>query len=1212
MNKNLLIVLAILLFNIGYGQDLKTWTGAQSTAWDDDANWAPEGMPTFDNDILISNGPNVLYQPIISIPGITCGTLTLQNSTPGSIVVLTVKGLGGLTTASIIMNSSVATSKCSLNIGSTVTVKGDVKMNGTALQNDVTFSGDGNLLIGGMMTGGSLNTGTVSDQKGTVTYNGTTTRSVGAYSYHNLTLSGSGVRTIGSGVIVNGTLTMTGSATASAAPVYGDNAALRYNSVSNQTVGPEWVTPFVSKGGVQISTIAPKVVTIGDNLEKKFDKGVSLIIDSEASLVVGNNSNMYFAGNFMNSEGSLITDGYVYLTGTSNQNIGGFVSTKGVVMSKTAGTATFTANVKAEELTIDGIGGALNLGKNLTHTFTKWIRTQGTLNGGSSILKISGDVVGNGSNFVSGTGTVEFNGGAQNLGSGSITYNNLVLSGTGVKTFGAKTTINDTFSIATGVVADLTAGFVHTAKSIKLGGNAGSGGSWGSSLSNAVNKNNVYFTSNSGIVNVGPTIVVSTNSLPALTTIYGTPSVSKNFDITGIAMLEGIVVTPSSEFEVSTDGITFANTLTLGATGNIAQSKIYVRLKATTAAGSYSSGNIALTSNGTTTVNIPIATSTVDKAELTIKAENKEKAYGSDNPVLTVSYDGFVNGETVAILIKLPTITTTAVKGSVAGTTYPITATGAEALNYKFKYEPINGSLTITPVALTITTNDNSKVYGSQNPVLTVSYDGFVPGETEANLTAKPTIATTAVTGSPVGKYEITATGAASSNYKITYVNKGSLTITPAALTITTNDNSKVYGSQNPVLTVSYVGFVNEDTEASLAPSAKIVTSALIGSGVGTYPIIASEAVSSNYTITYDNKGLLTVTPAELKITADNKEKEHGIDNPVLTATYVGFVNGDTVTSLSMPVTIVTLAVKDSSVGKYDITVSGAKSTNYDITFVSGTLEVTKSTNAGLTDLAISEGKLSPDFAEGTKDYTAIVPNDVKTITVTPTTADTEAKVTVNGVEVPSRTPSGEITLQVGENKITTIITAQDGTINTYTVIVTREPSSNAGMTDLAISEGTLSPVFAEVTKDYTATVKNDVKDITVTPFTSDTTATITVNGKEVANGTASGNILLEVGKNEITTIITAQDGKTQETYTVVVTREPSSDAGLADITVNEGALSPVFNTDTKGYTVDVPNGTNSIIVTPTPRDPDAKVEMIVDGKTITDNAAPIDLKVGD
>ncbi|OUL64432.1 MBG domain-containing protein, partial [Flavobacterium sp. AJR] len=847
MNKNLLIVLAILLFNIGYGQDLKTWTGAQSTAWDDDANWAPEGMPTFDNDILISNGPNVLYQPIISIPGITCGTLTLQNSTPGSIVVLTVKGLGGLTTASIIMNSSVATSKCSLNIGSTVTVKGDVKMNGTALQNDVTFSGDGNLLIGGMMTGGSLNTGTVSDQKGTVTYNGTTTRSVGAYSYHNLTLSGSGVRTIGSGVIVNGTLTMTGSATASAAPVYGDNAALRYNSVSNQTVGPEWVTPFVSKGGVQISTIAPKVVTIGDNLEKKFDKGVSLIIDSEASLVVGNNSNMYFSGNFMNSEGSLITDGYVYLTGTSNQNIGGFVSTKGVVMSKTAGTATFTANVKAEELTIDGIGGALNLGKNLTHTFTKWIRTQGTLNGGSSILKISGDVVGNGSNFVPGTGTVEFNGEAQNLGSGSITYNNLVLSGTGVKTFGAKTTINDTFSIATGVVADLTAGFVHTAKSIKLGGNAGSGGSWGSSLSNAVNKNNVYFTSNSGIVNVGPTIVVSTNSLPALTTIYGTPSVSKNFDITGIAMLEGIVVTPSSEFEVSTDGITFANTLTLGATGNIAQSKIYVRLKATTAAGSYSSGNIALTSNGTTTVNIPIATSTVDKAELTIKAENKEKAYGSDNPVLTVSYDGFVNGETVAILIKLPTITTTAVKGSVAGTTYPITATGAEALNYKFKYEPINGSLTITPVALTITTNDNSKVYGSQNPVLTVSYDGFVPGETEANLTAKPTIATTAVTGSPVGKYEITATGAASSNYKIIYVNKGSLTITPAALTITTNDNSKVYGSQNPVLTVSYDGFVPGETEANLTAKPTIATTAVTGSPVGKYEITATGAASLNY-----------------------------------------------------------------------------------------------------------------------------------------------------------------------------------------------------------------------------------------------------------------------------------------------------------------------------------------------------------------------------
>ncbi|WP_394364546.1 MBG domain-containing protein, partial [Flavobacterium nitrogenifigens] len=64
-----------------------------------------------------------------------------------------------------------------------------------------------------------------------------------------------------------------------------------------------------------------------------------------------------------------------------------------------------------------------------------------------------------------------------------------------------------------------------------------------------------------------------------------------------------------------------------------------------------------------------------------------------------------------------------------------------------------------------MTADDKSKIYGSSNPALTVSYSGFVNGDTETVLTAAPTVATTAVTGSPVGTYPIAASGAAASNY---------------------------------------------------------------------------------------------------------------------------------------------------------------------------------------------------------------------------------------------------------------------------------------------------------------------------------------------------------------------------------------------------------------------------------------------------------------
>ncbi|WP_274318745.1 S-layer homology domain-containing protein, partial [Paenibacillus qinlingensis] len=160
------------------------------------------------------------------------------------------------------------------------------------------------------------------------------------------------------------------------------------------------------------------------------------------------------------------------------------------------------------------------------------------------------------------------------------------------------------------------------------------------------------------------------------------------------------------------------------------------------------------------------------------------------------------------------------------------------------------------------------------------------------------------------------------------------------------------------------------------------------------------------------------------------------------------------------------------------------------------------------------------------------------------------ATVKVNGTAVASGAASEAISLSVGSNTITTIVTAEDGTTTkTYTVTVTRAAaalSNNADLSGLGLSSGTLSPVFASGTTSYTASVANGVSSITVTPTVSDISATVKVNGTAVASGAASEAISLSVGSNTITVVATAQDGTTTKTYTVTVSRAAQEESGVS------------------------------------------------------------------
>ncbi|PKL16320.1 MAG: hypothetical protein CVV49_16875 [Spirochaetae bacterium HGW-Spirochaetae-5] len=266
-------------------------------------------------------------------------------------------------------------------------------------------------------------------------------------------------------------------------------------------------------------------------------------------------------------------------------------------------------------------------------------------------------------------------------------------------------------------------------------------------------------------------------------------------------------------------------------------------------------------------------------------------------------------------------------------------------------------------------------------------------------------------------------------------------------------------------------------------------------------------------------------------------------------------------------------------------------------TYILTVSRVAASVNADLAGLTISPsaGALTPSFGVNAISYTAEVPYEIESITVTPTVAGFNAAVTVNTVSVNSGSASGSIGLNVGENIITTVVTAESGNIKTYTVTVTRRAalSTNANLSGLTLSSGTLSPTFGVDVISYAAEVSNATSSITVTPTVAGVNATVTVNTVTVSSGSASGAINLNVGANTITAVVTAESGA-KKTYTVIVTRSAvsSSNADLAGLTLSTGMLLPSFGANVISYYVEVPRDTNSITVTPTVAGVNATVKV--------------------
>jgi filamentous hemagglutinin family protein len=269
-------------------------------------------------------------------------------------------------------------------------------------------------------------------------------------------------------------------------------------------------------------------------------------------------------------------------------------------------------------------------------------------------------------------------------------------------------------------------------------------------------------------------------------------------------------------------------------------------------------------------------TMTIEQALLTVTAWDQDKTYGDLLSLNTSAFNvtGLVGADTIG------SVSITSASGNASNTranagTYAddleiSNATGGSfnASNYAISY--VAGDLVIDPRTLTVTANDQIKTYGDElsGSSTEFSTSGLVNGDTVDAVRISGTNASN--TGANVGTYtnDLVASNASGSdfnpdNYDINYVN-GDLTINPAQLTVTADDQSITEGDEIPALTQTITGFVNGESLATsdVTGSGVASTGATIESPAGNYDITSGvgSLASSNYLFTFVN-GLLAIRP---------------------------------------------------------------------------------------------------------------------------------------------------------------------------------------------------------------------------------------------------------------------------------------------------------------------------------------------------------------
>ncbi|MES2653155.1 MAG: YDG domain-containing protein [Bacteroidota bacterium] len=410
------------------------------------------------------------------------------------------------------------------------------------------------------------------------------------------------------------------------------------------------------------------------------------------------------------------------------------------------------------------------------------------------------------------------------------------------------------------------------------------------------------------------------------------PAISKTYDglttatlATGNYMLSGVV----GSDVVSVTGTASYDTKTAG-TGKIVTANAFVLAGADV-------GNYTLSTTSVTT------TGTIIQKIIGVTALAKAKIYGALDPALTYTFTpALISGDTFTGGLTRNT-------GENVGS-YTINQ-GTLALNGNYQIVFTAANLSISKRDITVIIEPITKVYGNPDPALVYGTSEPLPfGDTFTGSLVR-------VSGENVGEYAINlGTLTLNSNYNLVYAMAG-FTITPKAIVVNADAKSKTYGDIDPQLTYSVnPGLVSGDSLSGSLTRA-------IGENAGNYVISRGTlSGSTNYTITFAGNRL-NIAQKALVIKADDKVKGLGDNNPLLTASYTGFITGETSAVLTTQPVLTTTALTNSPKGIYPISVGGAAAANYTITHQDGNLTIV---DAVTTDVVVTSSPVYEGIAIGT------------------------------------------------------------------------------------------------------------------------------------------------------------------------------------------------------------------------------------------------------
>ena len=315
--------------------------------------------------------------------------------------------------------------------------------------------------------------------------------------------------------------------------------------------------------------------------------------------------------------------------------------------------------------------------------------------------------------------------------------------------------------------------------------------------------------------------------------------------------------------------------------------------------------------------------------------------------------------------------------------------------------------------------------------------------------------------------------------------------------------------------------------------------------------------------------------------------------------------------------TVFTFVFKAKKEGSTQVSITNVKLTNNSERMTNNVnpktitiktpVTVAKSSDATLKSLSVSGYTLSPAFNSNTTSYKITVPSTATSVNLQGSV--NYSKATVTGL--------GNVNLNGKTTTSTIKVTAEDGTVKNYTVVIEKEEtvipavkSSDATLKNLDVSGFTLNPTFKSSINTYAIKVSNNITGLKVTAVATDEKATVTV----------TGNSNWKEGNNTITIKVTAEDGTTNN-YVVNVNRASStnntsvatksSDNYLKSLLINSShEMKPTFNKNMTNYNITVPYEINKLDLTAISSSTKAKVEVIGNSNFDVEKVNLVEIKV--